>query len=85
MGRLRQPGTCTLFSTVADLGRIVQNNENTFAVEVASLIMANRYANRVPPCFSTKWYVYMMRVTEYNSVIIIMIIQARRNTESSNP
>jgi hypothetical protein len=44
MGRLRQPGTCTLFTTSRDLAFIVENNRNSFAIEMASLILAHRSA-----------------------------------------
>ena len=40
MGRLRQPGTCTLFTTSSDLAYIVENNRNSFAIEMASLVLA---------------------------------------------
>ena len=44
MGRLRQPGTCTLFTTSSDLAYIVENNRNSFAIEMASLVLAHRSA-----------------------------------------
>lgn len=42
LGRLRQPGTCIVFTTVDGLEAIIQGNGNEFAVEIARLILSRR-------------------------------------------
>jgi hypothetical protein len=42
LGRLRQPGTCIVFTTVDGLETIIKSNKNEFAVEIARLILCKR-------------------------------------------
>jgi len=52
MGRLRQPGTCTIFTTYSDL-QTLSNGDNRYAREMAQLLLNHRHPERFKDAMSS--------------------------------